>query len=149
MAENTAHIAASRQDVWAALADGWRYTNWVVGTSHMRAVTEQWPAAGAKLFHAVGIWPLVRRDETEVDSSEPGRRLVLIARGRPFGEARIVLELSDEDGGCLVRMVEEVISGPATGLLRPVIDALLHRRNDESLARFAALVEQPAQPAPS
>jgi len=146
MAVNSASSRASTDEVWAVLADGWRYTNWVVGTSHMRAVSKDWPAVGAKLHHAVGIWPLVRRDETEVEEVEPERRLVLMARGRPLGEARIVLELADEDGGCRVTMAEEPVSGPGKWLDNRALEALLHRRNVESLARLAALSERPTEP---
>ena len=48
------------------MAGGWSYSDWVVGTSHLRAVEANWPAAGAKLHHAVGVWPLVMRGESVV-----------------------------------------------------------------------------------
>lgn len=54
MATNSIHINATPQDVFAVIADGWAYGNWVVGTSHMRAVETDWPAAGSRLFHSVG-----------------------------------------------------------------------------------------------
>jgi uncharacterized protein YndB with AHSA1/START domain len=141
MAVNTATIEASSERVFEVLADGWRYSNWVVGTSHMFAVEANWPEVGSKLFHASGAWPLVLRDETQVQSVEPGRRLELIARGRPFGEARIVIELAPQDGGCLVTMTEEPVAGPGKWLHNKVSEAVLHRRNEESLARLVALAE--------
>jgi uncharacterized protein YndB with AHSA1/START domain len=146
MATNTVHIDASPADVFAVLSDGWLYSNWVVGTSHMRAVEAAWPAVGSKLHHAAGIWPLVRRDDTTVDAVEPGRRLELTARGRPFGEAKIVLELEDESGGTKVTMFEVPSAGPGKWLDNPATEAVLARRNRETLARLKVVVERPGEP---
>ena len=38
---------ATVDQVWAVIADGWTYPCWVVGASRMRAVSADWPAAGA------------------------------------------------------------------------------------------------------
>ncbi|WP_375476616.1 SRPBCC family protein [uncultured Jatrophihabitans sp.] len=146
MARNTVHVDAPTEAVFDVLADGWRYTNWVVGTSHMRAVDAAWPAVGSKLYHAAGAWPLLTRDETEVTAVDPGRSLSLIARGRPFGEAAIRIELTAADGGCDVVMYEKPSAGPGKWLHNPVAEAVLVRRNTESLARFAALCERRSQP---
>lgn len=140
-------IKASPDDVWAVLADGWLYSNWVVGTSHMRAVETAWPAVGARLFHASGVWPVVARDETKVEESEPSRRLVLLARGRPLGEARVVVELEPDGDSTQVTMHETPVAGPGKWLHNPASEAVLVRRNVESLARLAALVERHTQPA--
>jgi hypothetical protein len=91
------------------------HSNWVVGTSHMRAVDGAWSAAGSQLHHASGTWPLVVRDQTVVDEIEmgnPDRR-----RPRPVS--------------CCY----------------PASEALLARRNVESLARLAALAERRTEPA--
>jgi uncharacterized protein YndB with AHSA1/START domain len=146
MATNVVRIEASRDAVFAVLADGWTYTNWVVGTSHMRAVEADWPTAGSRLFHAAGAWPLMTRDETVVEAVEPQRRLELTARGRPFGEARVVIELEDSPDGCVVTMHETPIAGPGSWLHNPVTEAMLARRNTESLARLAALAERRTEP---
>lgn len=146
MATNTAHISATREQVFAVLADGWLYSNWVVGTSHMRAVEAEWPATGSKLFHAAGVWPAVARDETEVKECVPGERLVLVARGRPFGEAVVEIELSDESGGCWVVMHETPIAGPGRWLHNPASEAMLVRRNTQALARLAAIAERRTAP---
>ena len=82
-------------DVWRVIADGWLYSGWVVGTSRIRAVDDQWPAEGARLHHSVGGWPLVIDDSTQVTAVEPGRRLEVIARGWPMGEAKVVMTLED------------------------------------------------------
>ena len=48
---------ATRQQVWDVVADGWTYSQWVVGNSRMRAVEPDWPAVGSKIHHTIGIWP--------------------------------------------------------------------------------------------
>jgi uncharacterized protein YndB with AHSA1/START domain len=146
MATNSRLIDVDRQRVFAALSDGWCYSNWVVGTSHMRAVESGWPAVGSRLFHASGAWPFVTRDDTTVEECEPGRRLVLRASGGPAGDARIVLELADEAGGCRVTMHETPVSGLGHWLHNPVSEAVLLRRNVESLARLAAVAERRTAP---
>jgi hypothetical protein len=139
-------VDASPDEVFAILSDGWTYTNWVVGASHMRAVDSAWPEPGSRLHHAAGVWPLLVNDETQVEASEPGHKLTLIARGRPLGEARVVLELTADGGGTRIEMTELPLTGPATWLPSTPIDTLLARRNVESLARLAALVERRTEP---
>ena len=88
MATVTAHIDVPPARVYAVLANGWYYSGWVVGTSHMRAVEDAWPAAGSRLFHSSGVWPAVLADETMVEEVSPNERLVLTVRARPLGQAR-------------------------------------------------------------
>ena len=147
MAFNSVVIDRTVGQVFALLSDGWSYTNWVVGTSHTRAVTSDWPEPGAKLHHAAGSWPLLRRDETVVEQVVAAQRLVLMARARPFGQARIVLELAVHgDDGCRLTMTETPVTGPGRWVHNPLTDALLARRNSESLARLKALAERPISP---
>jgi uncharacterized protein YndB with AHSA1/START domain len=146
MAEASKLIATSPERVFEVLSDGWLYTGWVVGASHIRAVEPAWPAPDSRIHHAVGAWPIMLRDETRVEACEAPTRLVLLARGRPLGEARVELRLEPRPTGTLVRMLETPVSGPGRWLHNPVADALLHARNVESLARLAALAERPAGP---
>lgn len=147
MAVVRAHLDASPESVFAVLADGWHYSNWVVGTSHVRAVQAEWPAVGAKLFHASGIWPAVTRDETTVDEVDPPRLLVLTAKGRPFGEARVTIELVAAPGeGTDITMDEVPVAGPGKWVHNPVSEIALARRNTESLARLTALVQRRTHP---
>ena len=81
-------VAAPVDRVWAVLSDGFTYPAWVVGASHVRAVDEAWPAPGSRLHHSVGAWPVLLHDSTRVESVEEGRALVLLAHGRPIGDAR-------------------------------------------------------------
>jgi uncharacterized protein YndB with AHSA1/START domain len=140
MIDVTARIAAPPGQVWAVLADGWTYSGWVVGASHVRAVDPGWPEAGSRVHHSVGPWPLVVNDTTAVVAAVPGRLLELDARLWPLGAARVRLELSpDDEGGTTVVMSEQVVRGPASLLPKPVQAALLVPRNRESLSRLADL----------
>jgi uncharacterized protein YndB with AHSA1/START domain len=146
MATVTATIHAAPVAVFDVLADGWLYSNWVVGTSHMRAVDSNWPAVGSRLHHAAGIWPAVARDESVVEEVERDRRIVLVAKGRPLGEARVSIELEASGKGTLVTMTETPVAGPGKWLHNPLTEALLVRRNVEALARLAALAEHRTEP---
>ena len=140
-------MAAGSDRVFETLANGWQYAGWVVGSVKVRAVEDSWPAVGSRIHHAVGAWPLTLKDETQVEICEPGVRLVLMARGRPFGEARVDIRLDDRPAGTLVTIIETPVSGPGKWLNNPAMDALLHARNVEALTRLAALVEEPTRPA--
>ena len=146
MATVKTHINVAPADVFAVLANGWYYSGWVVGTSHMQAVEETWPAVGSRLFHASGVWPVVLADETRVDEVTLDERLVMTARGRPFGEARVEINLAAEGDGTDVTFSETPLSGPGRWLHNRAADAVLHRRNVESLARLAAMAEQLTAP---
>jgi hypothetical protein len=112
----------------------------------MRAVEAEWPAVGSRLFHASGVWPVTLRDETRVEELVAGERLVVTARGRPFGEVRVELHWRAEGDGTRVEMGETPVSGPAQWVHNPLSEAALVRRNVESLARLTALVERRTTP---
>jgi uncharacterized protein YndB with AHSA1/START domain len=147
MATVTKHIHVPPAEVYAVLANGWYYSGWVVGTSHMQAVEKSWPSAGSRLFHASGVWPAVLSDETKVEEVTPNERLVLTARGRPAGEARVEIILSVEGNGTRVSLSETPVKGPASWIPHALTDAMLHRRNVESLARLSAISENRTSPA--
>jgi uncharacterized protein YndB with AHSA1/START domain len=134
---------ASRRRVWEVMADGWTYSQWVVGNSRMRAVSPDWPAVGSTIHHSVGVWPLLLDDETEVLESVPQERLVLLAKGRPFGKARITLRLSDVDGGgCRIEMAEVPVGMPMGWVPKRVALTAAIPRNRECTWRLAALAER-------
>jgi hypothetical protein len=114
----------------------------------MQAVEETWPSVGSRLFHASGVWPVVLTDETSVEAVSPDERLVMTARGRPFGEARVELSLAADGYGTRVTLAETPISGPGHWLHNPVSEAVLYRRNVECLARLAAMSERRTAPSP-
>ncbi|WP_422746497.1 SRPBCC family protein [Mycobacterium sp. WMMD1722] len=138
----TRNIAATRQQVWDVIADGWTYSQWVVGNSRMRAVAPDWPAPGSTIHHSIGVWPVLLNDETLVEECTPPERLVLHAKGRPFGGARIVLTLHDEGDGCRAQMEEYPLSGLGKLLPGQISDAAVWPRNNETLRRLAFLAER-------
>jgi Polyketide cyclase / dehydrase and lipid transport len=127
--------------VFAVLHDGWIYPVWVVGASRMRDVDEGWPAPGTKLHHSFGVWPLVIDDTTEVMEFQPGKRLVLEARGWPVGKARVDITVEPDGDGSLVSIAEDVTDGPAKLVPEPVRVVGIDARNRETLRRLAYLAE--------
>ncbi|MEO7234739.1 MAG: SRPBCC family protein [Lapillicoccus sp.] len=141
-AEVVRNVDAPADAVWAVLADGWLYANWVVGASRVRAVDLTWPAAGSALAHSFGVWPAVVSDESRVLEAEPASRLVIQAKGWPLGEARVELTIEAwGDETCDVTMVEDAVAGPGTLVPRPVRQALVGARNKEALRRLALVAE--------
>lgn len=134
---------ATRAEVWSVIADGWTYSQWVVGNSRMRAVDPSWPEVGTTIRHSIGVWPLVLDDLTVVEACTPVRQLVLLAKGRPFGKARITLRLSDTDaGGCLIEMAEVPVGAPMGWVPRRLALAAAVPRNRECTSRLAAIAER-------
>jgi hypothetical protein len=141
MARVTTEMAATADDVWAMLSDGWTYSAWVVGTVKIRDVDAEWPAVGTKLHHAFGAWPLMIQDETEVLEQEDRRRLRMQARGWPMGEATVELVLHPAGNHTLVEMYEEPTAGPGAWLNNPLVEAVGKKRLAETLSRLRCLVE--------
>ncbi|AKK27328.1 SRPBCC family protein [Mycobacterium sp. EPa45] len=143
----TRDIDAPRERVWEVLADGWTYSQWVVGNSRMRAVDADWPAPGTRILHSIGVWPAVINDETVVLSCTPQEELVLLAKLGPAGAARITLRLSDIDGGCRLEMAEVAVEGPMKFVPNRIQLAGFWPRNRESTWRLANLAadREPAE----
>ena len=135
-------IDASPDDVFAILADGHTYSEWVVGAKRIRAVDHSWPAPGSLLHHSIGAGPFTLDDTTEVIECEAPNRLVLEARVRPTGVARVVLQLIEEGSATRVQMEEAPVGGPARFLPSWIADPVVDRRNDRALARLKDMVEQ-------
>ena len=123
-------------DVWKVMADGWLYSGWVVGASRIRSVDAHWPETDARLHHSVGVWPLVINDSTKVTAAEPGRKLEMIARGWPLGEAKVVITLEDLGPQCRVTISEDAVRGPGLAIPKALRDPLITVRNTETLNRL-------------
>jgi uncharacterized protein YndB with AHSA1/START domain len=137
--------SASREQVWAVIADGWTYSQWVVGNSRMRAVDPNWPQVGSTIRHSVGVWPFVLDDATVVEDCQPLQQLVLLAKGRPFAKARITLRLFDIDGGgCRIEMAELPVGTPLGWVPKRLALAAVFPRNRECTSRLAAIAERRA-----
>ncbi|MGC5221092.1 SRPBCC family protein [Micromonospora sp. DT81.3] len=142
MSRNVRVLKCSPADVFAVLGNGWLYPSWVVGASRMRDVDESWPRPHSRLHHSFGVWPVPIDDKTESLEWDPPRRAVMKARGWPVGEARVTLDVKPRGAdGCIVRIQEEAVSGPATLVPAPLMDVMLHWRNTETLHRLAYLAE--------
>ena len=143
-------IHAAPEDVFAVPADGWTYSDWVVGTSHIRAVDDNWPAPGAKIHHKAGPWPLSLQDRTEAIACAPPERLVLSPHLWPLGEAVVAITLKKTPAGDTTVLIEEDFrAGPLRWLRTKINDLALHYRNRESLRRLADLATKRAHPAQS
>src|SRR5215203_4987348 len=142
MARNRVFIKATPEEVFATLSDPERYPEWVVGASNIRDFDRSFPEPGSRFHHEVGARPLTLSDHTEAIESVPPSRLVLHAKARPAGIARIEIDLKQRAGGTEVLMQE----GPADRLTslvadNPVADTLLRARNAEALSRLKRIVE--------
>ena len=147
MAVVTRVIRAPINRVWSALADGWTYSDWVVGTVHVRTVDDSWPAPGAHLHHKAGPWPLSLHDKSTVLACDEPRALVLRAGLWPLGAATVTIRLRTVgDDATEVTMEEEFTHGPAIGLRNKISDLVLHRRNAESLHRLSDIATREKTP---
>jgi uncharacterized protein YndB with AHSA1/START domain len=144
VATNTREMPAPPEQVWAVLADPEKYGKWVVGAKEVRSSEGNWPAKGARFHHTVGIWPLHIRDHTSVMESDRPHRLVLQAKVRPIGFARIELELSASAGGTQVAMTEEPSAPYLARMARRLFDPVIYLRNGEALRRLETVVRQVA-----
>jgi hypothetical protein len=139
-------MSCKPDDVFAVLEDGWSYGMWVVGAARIRDVDAGWPAAGSRIHHSVGAWPVLLSDTTEVERVQAPRLLQLKVKAWPTGEGRVVLTCTPTtDGETEVVMEEQAVSGPATLIPTAVQDFMLHHRNVEALRRLGYLAENHAR----
>lgn len=136
MASNERTIQATPEQVWAVLADAMSYDRWVVGAKDIRTADGSWPEAGSSLHHTSGFGPFELKDTTTVLASDPPRRIVLEARGRPLGIARIEIELEPEGSATRAKMTEYVVRPAAVRAMNLALDPLIRPRNAETLRRL-------------
>jgi uncharacterized protein YndB with AHSA1/START domain len=141
MATNQKLIDAPAEHVFTVLADPESYAHWVVGSNEIRRYDAAWPETGSTFHHTQGKWPLTVKDTSSVLEVEPNRRLVLEVRTRPFVVAKVVLELTPEDGRTRVRMTEFPTGGLLRRIHNPLLDWLTKARNARGLDRLARLAE--------
>lgn len=135
-------VHASPERVFAVLSNGWSYSDWVVGTSHIREVDPHWPQLGARLHHKAGPWPVSLWDSSRVLAMEESRRLCLNARLWPLGEAVVDIRLAASgENATRVTLQEDFEQGPLRWVQNKMNDLILHKRNVESLRRLADLAE--------
>jgi hypothetical protein len=138
--------ASRKNSSVGVIDDGWTYFRSVVGNGRMRAADADWPAPGSKIHHTIGVWPLTINDETEVEACTPRRELVLLARVRPFGKARITVRLKPSLTGCRIEMPEVPIGRPLHLVPQRLALAAVWHRNRECTWRLGAHAERRTQP---
>ena len=136
-------VQAPPDRVFAVLADGWTYSDWVVGTAHIRDVEPDWPKPGSTLHHKAGPWPLSLQDSSTVVACEPNRLMTMKVGLWPLGEGTVKFELEPVGANATrVTMHEDFHAGPLQWVRNKVNDLVLHRRNVESLRRLADIAER-------
>lgn len=150
MSTTTRLMNADPQQVWAVLSNGWSYSDWVVGTVHIRDVASRWPEVGSKIHHKAGPWPFSLKDSSTVLSCEPERDLLLKVRLWPLGAGTVRITLQDVGPRATrVTMVEQFTDGPMLGVRNALGDAVLHYRNREALRRLEDLAVGHTSDAPA
>ncbi|MFJ4621263.1 SRPBCC family protein [Streptomyces sp. NPDC088812] len=131
--------------VWAVLADGRRYADWVVGTSDSYPVSGEWPRTGAAIRYEIRLGPLRLTNETVVRRCEEGTCLELEARAGALGTARIAVELRPWGEHCLVIVDEHPLQGAGGAVHNAAVEALIQIRHRAMLARLARVCEEEAR----
>jgi uncharacterized protein YndB with AHSA1/START domain len=141
MATTRTQIAASADEVFAVLANPENYGDWVVGSDTIRDADPTWPKVGSRFHHRIGFGLLKVNDRAEVLAVDPPRRLVIHAKARPLGTAKVTMVLTERDGGTDVTMVEVAGDRLSRLALNRLTDPLIHLRNVEALRRLKRIVE--------
>jgi Polyketide cyclase / dehydrase and lipid transport len=144
MAVRNALVRADPSAVWAVLADGHSYDQWVVGTLAVRAVDPGWPQEGTSLHYTLGLGPLQLNDRTTVRLVEPGRSLELEALVRPVGSVRISIQILRWGEDSVVVLDEHPLRGPSWALENPITELAMTLRNRAMLHRLVRVVESRA-----
>ncbi|HIW61686.1 MAG TPA: SRPBCC domain-containing protein [Candidatus Stackebrandtia excrementipullorum] len=143
MAEVTRVVNAPVDRVFAVLEDGWSYSDWVVGTAHIKGVEADWPQEGSNLWVRTGIWPFDVPGHTLSLECDPPTRLVLRPTLWPAGELTVTLQLSEiSDTKTRLTLEEHPKAGPLQGMRVKLNDLVLHKRNVESVRRLADIAER-------
>ncbi|MER7982856.1 SRPBCC family protein [Streptomyces sp. NPDC095817] len=134
-------------DVWAVLADGTRYAEWVVGTADSFPVRGEWPRVHAAIEFTVKVGPFTLSNETVVRACVEGRELELEAKAGPLGTARIAIEVRPWGEYSLVLIDEHPLQGVGGFLHNVGVESLIQLRHRTMLARLADLCENHAETA--
>ncbi|MFH8394466.1 SRPBCC family protein [Streptomyces sp. NPDC018036] len=134
-------IKRKPSDVWAVLADGTRYADWVVGTAVSRPVRGQWPEVQAAINYEIRFGRFTLTNETVVRACTEGRELELEAQAGPLGTARIAIEVRPWGEHSLVIIDEHPLQGAGNLLHNAGVEALIQIRHRAMLARLAKVCE--------
>jgi hypothetical protein len=133
-------INAPPERIFAVLADGWTYSDWVVGTAHIRDVDPDWPAPGTALHHKAGPWPFSVRDTTVALDCHAPHLLVVAPKLWPLGAAKVRFELVPLGPWTTRVSITETLDEGRLRFVRNVLENVALRwRNKESLRRLGDL----------
>jgi uncharacterized protein YndB with AHSA1/START domain len=141
-ARNTIVADVPPARVWAVLADGHTYPDWVVGAAESRKVEPDYPTPGATLHHTQGLPKVGLRDTSTVIEAEAPRYMVLEVRVRPFAVNKVEFELEPVGEGTRITMWEWGIGGIVPKLTGPLFELSLRLRNAETLRRLRDVAER-------
>ncbi|MFI0151356.1 SRPBCC family protein [Streptomyces lydicus] len=134
-------IKRAPEAVWAILADGSRYAEWVVGTASSRPEDGPWPEVGSTLAYTVRLGPWTLNGRTIVRRCDPPRELELEVDSGSLGTARIAIDVRPWGEDSIVIVDEHPLTGPGGVLHNAALDAFLQLRHRSMLSRLAKLVE--------
>ncbi|MET7758652.1 SRPBCC family protein [Streptomyces sp. NPDC005389] len=137
-------IHSAPQHVWAVLADGSRYADWVVGTSDSHVARGPWPELGSAIEYTVRIGPWTGSGTTVVRRVDAPAELELEVDSVPVGTARVAIEVRPWGAESLVIVDEHPLQGIGGALHNAVFDALIQLRHRDMLRRLANVVEEHA-----
>jgi uncharacterized protein YndB with AHSA1/START domain len=141
-ARNSVVVHAPPSRVWAVLADGQTYPDWVVGAAESRKVEPDYPKPGATLHHTQIVPKVGLRDTSTVLEAQEPRHLLLEVRIRPFAVSKVEFELEPVEDGTAVTMWEWGEGGIVPRLWGPLFELAIRLRNAETLRRLRNLAER-------
>ena len=115
------------------------YPRWLVGTRHIRSVSDDWPQPSSYFKHTVGFGPIAIPDRTTVRTIDEPRTLEMLVRARPVIEAVVRFDVTPSPSGCTLRMEETPVG--VYKLVSAVAQPLIRARNERSMKRLEAFVE--------
>ncbi|MFD5103665.1 SRPBCC family protein [Streptomyces albidochromogenes] len=134
-------IRTSPEAVWEVLADGSRYSDWVVGTSDSKPAEGHWPDVGASIEYTVCIGPWTLTGRTIVRRTAPPYEIELEADSGALGTGRIAIEVRPWGDDALVVLDEHPLRGVGGALHNTALDAVIQLRHRSMLSRLAKVVE--------
>jgi len=140
VARTSIHIDAHPEDVFAVLADGAGYADWVVSAKEILDADVTFPRVGARLRAAMGLFAFTVNAETRVVRAEPPSLLELDIHAKHL-RARVRYELEPDAAGTTVVMEEDGTNALSRSLmLMPLIRVLVLGRNAETLWRLRSQI---------
>ncbi|GAB1325862.1 SRPBCC family protein [Streptomyces sp. NPDC093260] len=137
-------VRTSPEAVWAVLADGSRYAEWVVGTAESHPLRGQWPQLDSAIEYQVRLGPVRLTNQTIVRNCEEGSLLELEAQAGILGTGRIAIEVRPWGEHCLVIVDEHPLQGAGGVVHNMAVETLIQLRHRAMLARLAKVCETDA-----